>query len=66
MLQWLDCVLQTTKAEVLTEKATGEAEGLSPKLFLLRQAGQFFYNTSPLAFKKLRGDQYPLGEDLRA
>jgi len=66
VLRRLDCVLETTKTEVLTEKATREAAGLNPEPFLLRKSGQFFYNTSPLDLKKLMGDQDHIGENLRA
>ena len=66
VLRRLDCVLEATKAEVLTEKATREAAGLNPEPFLLRKSGQFFYNTSPLDLKKLMGDQDHIGESLRA
>ena len=66
VLRRLDCVLEATKAEVLTEKATREAAGLNPEPFLLRKSGQFFYNTSPLDLKKLMGDQDHIGENLRA
>jgi type I restriction enzyme M protein len=66
VLRRLDCVLEPTKAEVLSEKATREAAGLNPEPFLLRKSGQFFYNTSPLDLKKLMGDQDHIGENLRA
>jgi type I restriction enzyme M protein len=66
VLRRLDCVLETTKAAVLAEKATREAAGLNAEPFLLRKSGQFFYNTSPLDLKKLMGDQDHIGENLRA
>ncbi|MEY3124369.1 MAG: hypothetical protein RLZZ573_889 [Pseudomonadota bacterium] len=66
VLRRLDCVLEATKAQVLAEKAKREAAGLNPEPFLLRQSGQFFYNTSPLDLKKLMGDQDHIGENLRA
>ena len=66
VLRRLDCVLESTKAAVLAEKATREAAGLNPEPFLLRKSGQFFYNTSPLDLKKLMGDQDHIGENLRA
>lgn len=65
VLRRIDCVLEPTKAEVLAEKAAREAQGLDPKPFLLRKAGQLFYNTSPLDLKKLMGDQDNIGENLR-
>ncbi len=66
VLRRLDCVLEATKAAVLTEKAVREKAGLNPEPFLLRKSGQFFYNTSPLDLKKLMGDQDHIGENLRA
>jgi type I restriction enzyme M protein len=66
VLRRLDCVLEPTKTEVLTEKALREKAGLNPEPFLLRKSGQFFYNTSPLDLKKLMGDQDHIGENLRA
>ncbi|APW47335.1 type I restriction-modification system subunit M [Rhodoferax antarcticus] len=66
VLRRLDCVLESTKAAVLAEKTTREAAGLNPEPFLLRKAGQLFYNTSPLDLKKLMGDQDHIGENLRA
>jgi type I restriction enzyme M protein len=66
VLRRLDCVLESTKAAVLAEKATRESAGLNPEPFLLRKSGQFFYNTSPLDLKKLMGDQDHIGENLRA
>ena len=66
VLRRLDCVLEATKDAVLVEKATREKAGLNPEPFLLRKAGQLFYNTSPLDLKKLMGDQDHIGENLRA
>ena len=66
VLRRLDCVLEPTKAAVLKEKALREKAGLNPEPFLLKKAGQHFYNTSPLDMKKLMGDQANIGENLRA
>ena len=66
VLRRLDCVLEATKTAVLAEKTTREAAGLNPEPFLLRKAGQLFYNTSALDLKKLMGDQDHIGENLRA
>ncbi len=66
VLRRLDCVLEKTKHEVLAEKALRESAGLNPEPFLLRKAGQLFYNASPLDLKKLMGDQDHIGENLRA
>jgi len=66
VLRRLDCVLEPTKEAVLAEKSTREKAGLNPEPFLLKKAGQHFYNTSPLDIKKLMGDQDHIGENLRA
>ncbi len=66
VLRRLDCVLESTKTAVLAEKDIREHAGLNPEPFLLRKAGQLFYNTSPLDLKKLMGDQDHIGENLRA
>jgi type I restriction enzyme M protein len=66
VLRRLDCVLEATKPAVLVEKEKREKAGLNPEPFLLKTAGQLFYNTSPLDLKKLMGDQDHIGENLRA
>ena len=66
VLRRLDCVLESTKAEVLAEKAKRQKAGVNPEPFLLRKSGQLFYNTSPLDLKKLMGDQDHIGENLRS
>lgn len=66
VLRRLDCVLESTKQEVLAEKELREKAGLNPEPFLLRKSGQKFYNTSPLDLKKLMGDQDHIGENLRS
>lgn len=66
VLRRLDCVLETTKAAVLAELEKRKKAGVNPEPFLLRKAGQLFYNTSPLDIKKLMGDQDHIGENLRA
>lgn len=65
VLRRLDCVLETTKPAVLAELAKRTAAKVNPEPFLLRKAGQLFYNTSPLDLKKLMGDQDHIGENLR-
>jgi type I restriction enzyme M protein len=64
VLRRLDCVLEPTKASVLAEKDKREAAGINPGPFLLKKAGQLFYNTSPLDMKKLMGDQDNIRENL--
>lgn len=64
VLRRLDCVLEPTKAAVLAEAEAKAKAGLNPEPFLLRKAGQSFYNTSPLDMKKLMGDQDHIRENL--
>jgi len=66
VLRRLDCVLEATKPEVLAEYAKQQQAGLNPEPFLLRRAGQGFYNTSPLDMKKLMGDQDHIAANLYA
>ncbi len=64
VLRRLDCVLEATKPAVLVELEAKQQAGLNPEPFLLRKAGQSFYNTSALDMKKLMGDQDHIRENL--
>lgn len=64
VLRRLDCVLEPTKEAVLKELADKQSAGISPEPFLLRKAGQSFYNTSPLDMKKLVGDPENISANL--
>lgn len=66
VLRRLDCVLEATKTAVLAELETKTKQGLSPDPFLVRKAGQCFYNTSPLDLAKLLGDQDHIRQNLYA
>src|SRR5688572_25128227 len=66
VLRRLDCVLEATKPAVLAELEKRTKAKVNPEPFLLRKAGQLFYNTSPLDMKTLMGDQDHIGENLRA
>lgn len=66
VLRRLDCVLEATKPAVLAENAKQLKAGLNPEPFLLRKAGQSFYNVSPLDMKKLMGDQDHIAANLYA
>ena len=66
VLRRLDCVLAQTKATVLAELDSKSKAGLNADLFLLRKAGQSFYNTSPLDLGKLLGDSDHIRENLYA
>ncbi len=64
VLRRIDCVLGPTKDAVLEELALRKAQGMNPEPFLLRKAGQSFYNTSKLDLKKLLGDQDNIAANL--
>lgn len=66
VLRRLDCVLESTKPAVLAELDAKTKAGLNPDPFLLRKAGQSFYNTSPLDLVKLLGDQDHIRQNLYA
>lgn len=66
VLRRLDCVLDATKPAVLAELDAKTKAGLNPEPFLLRKAGQSFYNTSPLDLAKLLGDQDHIRQNLYA
>lgn len=56
VLRRLDCMLEPTKPAVLAE-LDKRTNNINPEPFLLKKAGQLFYNTSPLDMKMLMGDQ---------
>ena len=64
VLRRLDCVLESTKAEVLKQ-----AKGLKPEaadIVLPKVTGVPLYNTSPLDFQKLLGDPNHIAAGLRS
>ena len=66
VLRRLDCVLEATKPAVLAEFKAKTAAGLNAEPFLLRTAGQSFYNTSAMDMGRLMGDQDHIRENLFA
>ena len=66
VLRRIDCVLEPTKQAVLAEFEAKTAAGVNPEPFLLRKAGQTFYNTSKLDMKLLIGDQDNIAANLYA
>lgn len=66
VLRRLDCVLEPTKAAVLSELEKRTKAGLNPEPFLLKAADQSFYNTSKLDLRTLLGDQDHIAENLRS
>ena len=64
VLRRLDCVLEATKQDVLSELEKQNKAGLNPEPFLIRKSGCSFYNTSLLDMKKLMGDQDHISANL--
>lgn len=65
VLRRLDCVLESTKEEVLTktqELSTSPVKNVDPILF--RVTGVPFYNTSRFTFQKLKGDPNNIAANL--
>jgi type I restriction enzyme M protein len=56
VLRRLDCVLESTKEQVLTEHAKRTKEGVDPTPFLTRISKLSFYNSSPLDLGKTLAD----------
>lgn len=65
VLRRLDCVLDTTKPQVLAKHKSlaGKIENIEP--VLQAAAGQQFFNTSPLDFTRLLDDPANLADNLR-
>ena len=57
VLRRLDCVLASTKADVLKEKEEKTALGLNPDPFMRKASGCSFYNSSTLDLGRIIGDQ---------
>lgn len=64
VLRRLDCVLEPTKQAVLDEFAARDGRGINVEPFLLRKAGQTFYNTAKLDLPTLIGDQDNIAQNL--
>jgi type I restriction enzyme M protein len=64
VLRRLDCVLEPTKQAVLDEFAARDGKGINVEPFLLRKAGQTFYNTAKLDLPTLIGDQDNIAQNL--
>ena len=56
LLRRLDCVLESTKQDVLEEHKKRKAEGVSLDIFLKRKSNQTFYNVSPFTVPGLLAD----------
>jgi type I restriction enzyme M protein len=56
LLRRLDCVLESTKKDVLAEHEKRKAEGVNLDVFLKRKSKQSFYNVSPFTVPTLLHD----------
>jgi type I restriction enzyme M protein len=64
ILRRLDCILDPTKAAVLTEFEKRKQSGVALKPFLTAKSGYSFYNTSMWDFAKLAADPQGLADNL--
>jgi type I restriction enzyme M protein len=66
LLRRLDCVLESTKADVLVENDKRKASGVNVDPFLKRKSKQAFYNVNPLTVPGLLDDQKHIRQNLVA
>ena len=66
VLRRLDCVLESTKEEVLKVAGTSKADSVAADFSLRKVSGYSFYNTSPYDLKKAIGDPANLKQNLQA
>lgn len=66
LLRRLDCVLEGTKQDVLTEHAKRRESGVNLDPFLKRKSKQAFYNTSEFTLPGLLADQKHIRQNLVA
>ena len=66
LLRRLDCVLESTKDDVLAERDKRLASGVNLDPFLKRKSEQAFYNTSPFTLLGLLADQKHIRQNLVA
>ena len=64
VLRRLDCILESTKEDVLKEFKKRTSEGVDPTPFLTRIAKQSFYNSSPLDLNKALAQPAQLHQNL--
>ncbi|MGO7851673.1 N-6 DNA methylase [Rhizobium ruizarguesonis] len=64
VLRRLDCVMEPTRAAVLTEFEVRKSMGIDPTPFLRRKSGLAFFNTSDIDMKRLVGDQDNIAQNL--
>lgn len=64
VLRRLDCILESTKTQVLNEFKKRTAEGVDPTPFLTRISKQSFYNSSPLDLNKALAEPTHIKQNL--
>lgn len=64
ILRRLDCVLESTKEDVLSEYAKRKESGVNLDPFLKRKSKQAFYNTSAFTLPSLLADQKHIRQNL--
>lgn len=66
LLRRLDCVLESTKEDVLAEYAIRKDQGVQLDIFLQRKSKQSFYNISKFTLPSLLDDPKHIGQNLTA
>jgi type I restriction enzyme M protein len=66
LLRRLDCVLESTKGDVLSEYAARKDSGVNLDIFLPRKSKQAFYNVSPFTVPTLLADPNNVRQNLIA
>jgi type I restriction enzyme M protein len=66
LLRRLDCVLESTKKDVLAEHEKRKDSGVNLDPFLKRKSRQAFYNTSPFTLPGLLADQKHIRQNMVA
>ena len=66
VLRRLDCTLEATKQDVLSQSKSLKAEDVSRDFLLQKVSGYPFYNTSPYDLQKLLGDPSNLKANMQA
>jgi type I restriction enzyme M protein len=64
LLRRLECVLASTRDDVLAENEARKSLGIPMEQFLTRKSGHSFYNTSRYTLMKLMGDANNIRENL--
>lgn len=66
LLRRLECVLETTRDDVLAEYEQRKNLGIPMEQFLVRKSGHSFYNTSKYTLSKLMSDPNNIRENLES